>query len=151
MGMQAIFSNLLHLPEHQERAGWAFQGVIRWNRENITTSFWKFWTKFSPFKFENSLKNYLWKLQSGNIQIRNMWYSESILVGDLPVNVCSHLPAFHSLIVLSAEPVNINPCSGNIFTAQTAAVWPYKRKYNIQASKDKLCFLKLQKLFTIYW
>lgn len=40
----------------------------------------------------------------------------------LPEKVLSHLPAFHSLIVLSADPVSIKPCSGSIFTAQTAAV-----------------------------
>ena len=40
----------------------------------------------------------------------------------LPEKDLSHLPAFHSLIVLSADPVSIKPCSGNIFTAQTAAV-----------------------------
>lgn len=41
-----------------------------------------------------------------------------------PVNVLSQRPAFHSLIVLSADPDSIRPCSGRMITAHTAAVWP---------------------------
>lgn len=41
-----------------------------------------------------------------------------------PVNVFSHRPAFQSLMVLSADPVSMRPCSGNMTTAHTAAAWP---------------------------
>lgn len=47
---------------------------------------------------------------------------------DSPTNVFSQRPAFHSLIVLSADPVSIRPCSGNITTAHTAAVWPWQQQ-----------------------
>lgn len=45
---------------------------------------------------------------------------------DSPVKVFSQRPAFHSLMVLSADPVSIRPCSGRMTTAHTAAVCPYK-------------------------
>lgn len=45
-----------------------------------------------------------------------------------PVNVCSHLPARHNLINLSAEPVSMKPPSGMTATHHTAASCP---EYNI--------------------
>lgn len=42
----------------------------------------------------------------------------------LPVNVLSHCPAFQSMMVLSADPDSMSPCSGNMATAHTAAEWP---------------------------
>lgn len=80
----------------------------------------------------------------------------SFLPKPLPVNVLSHLPAFHSLIVLSAEPVNINPCSGSIFTAHTAAVWPCEQHHNVRPTTDQMytrcliiyCPILLQKNYT---
>lgn len=68
----------------------------------------------------------------------------------LPVNVLSHLPAFHSFIVLSAEPVNINPCSGSIFTAHIAAVWPCKKSNIVKTCQNQIqstYFIFMQKNF----
>lgn len=48
-----------------------------------------------------------------------------------PVNVFSHRPAFQSLMVLSADPDSIRPCSGTITTAHTAAVCPYCKQAEI--------------------
>ena len=41
------------------------------------------------------------------------------------MNVFSHLPALHILIVLSADPVNMSPCVGMSATAHTAASCPF--------------------------
>lgn len=58
------------------------------------------------------------------------WLNKSY--SHLPLNVISHLPALHSLIVLSADPVNMKPCSGIIPTAHTAASCPAQwKKQNI--------------------
>lgn len=46
------------------------------------------------------------------------------MIRNSPLNVFSHRPAFHILMVLSAEPVRRMPCSGSMATAHTAAEWP---------------------------
>lgn len=73
--------------------------------------FFKYHFKTSKLKKK---KNHLCKYEAMRLQ--------KLSTVILPEKVLSHLPAFHSLIVLSADPVSIKPCSGNIFTAQTAAV-----------------------------
>ena len=44
--------------------------------------------------------------------------------GNLPWKVCSSLPAFHILMVLSADPVSMRPFSEMTATAHTADSWP---------------------------
>lgn len=104
--------------------------ISLWKKKQNTTNSFKS-DVISGHTNEESLKIlpehcsiYLWFCQIFQISTWPWWNYQ--LQQSLPVNVLSHLPAFHSLMVLSAEPVNINPCSGSIITAHIAAVWPCK-------------------------
>lgn len=49
------------------------------------------------------------------------------------MKVLSQRPAFHSLMLLSAEPESMRPCSGRMSTAHTAAEWPCGAETGVRA------------------
>lgn len=132
---------------HQKMTPFTILNVFIWHNCWLLNCFHYL---IKPILTFNRIEGKLWTIISCE-QFETKIYIFSLLVclcNLSPVNVFSHRPAFQSLMVLSADPDSIRPCSGKITTAHTAAVCPCCKQAEIclcHTARSYLYLFQLQR------